>query len=443
MSDLPKSTSKYSVWHPWTDMAEMQVKDTEELCVKAEGRHLFDGKGRVFDGSAGLWNVNIGHGQEEIALAIAAQLSKLTFHSLIDTRSHLANGLAQRLLTKGPENLGHVMFHCNGTSATEGALMTMRQLNIREGRPEKTEIIALDGGFHGSSYLMAAVSGIKADASYFAPLPIGIHHLPAPFTAESATASLDALRRLVARRGARIQSFIAEPLMGCEAAFVLPAEWLREAVDICQKSDITIIADEVATGLGRTGDWFAWPKGIHVDALSVGKGLSAGYVPITATLYDKSVFERFASSPGAEIRFGSTMDGCPGSLACGHAVLDFLERHRIPERAKTLRDAIEEPLANLLSLPIVQAIQGKGLMIGIRLCSLQDPTVDVSAEDLHSLIGEIRKRGVLLDPEGTSSLLFYPPLTSRLDELRNAIAIIHSVIAEANNHAEQEEINCE
>ena len=437
MNDMSDPQNPYSVWHPWSNMAEMPGHVKVGPYQKSAGHHLFGQEGQVFDGSSGLWNVNIGHGREEIAKAVADRLMNLTFHSLIDTPSQMANALARRLLEKGPANLSRVMYHCNGTSATEGALMTIRQLNVREGRPEKTEIVALKGGFHGSSYLMASVSGLAEDAVFMAPKPHGIHHIPAPLNAEAAKISLDTFRALVAQRGDCIQSFIAEPLMGCEGAFVLPKDWLSEVAEICQGSDITIIADEIATGLGRTGEWYAWPQDVHVDALCVGKGLSAGYVPITATLYDKDIFDRFVASPGDEIRYGSTMDGCSASLACGDAVLSYLEKHHIPERVNSTRAAIEFALADLAALPSVQAIHGKGLMIGIRLCAPQHPNTALSTEGTLVLIDEIRKRGVLLDPEGNASILFYPPLTSTPEELHAALKIIYCVLAQADALLEQ------
>lgn len=429
MNDFVQTSRTYHAWHPWTDMAAMLEKGTKPSYSRSKKHSLFSDTDEHFDGSAGLWNVNLGHGRTEIIQAISSQLERLTFHSLIDTPSGLANQLSERLLKWAPGNLQHVMYHCNGTSATEGALMLMRQLNIREGHPEKTEIIALEGGFHGSSYLMAAVSGLPSDADYFAPLPIGVHHIPAPFTTEDAGTSLAKLKALIAERGERLQSFIVEPLMGCEGAFEVPKAWLQEVVETCRAASITVIADEIATGLGRTGGWFGWPEGVHVDALAVGKGLSAGYVPIAATLYDADIFDRFIASEGGELRFGSTMDGCPAALAAGNAVLSFLEKHSIPEHVRTIRNAIESRLKELLKLPCVREIRGRGFMIGIQLCAPENPAKDLSTDQMFELVDRIREQGVVLDPEGNSSLLFYPPLTSSLEELCAAISRIEMGLA--------------
>lgn len=435
-----RHASGYHVWHPWTDMARMTQAGDPLHLTRARGSFVHAEDRAFFDASAGLWNVNLGHGDGRVSRAIAQALDRLTFHSLIDTPSRAANRLAAALLENAPPNLARVMFHCSGTAATEGALLTLRQLAVREGHPRKFEIVAIAGGFHGSSYLMTAVSGLPDDADQIAPLPDGIHHIPAPLDARSARAGLDALRRLLETRGPeRLQSFIAEPVMGCEGALALPRDWLAEAVALCRTADMTIVADEVATGLGRCGSWFAWPQGVPVDALVVGKGLSAGYLPLAATLFDGTIFSRFtAARDHGPLRYGSTMDGCPAALAAGLAVLEILAADDVPGKVRATRQAIEPALAALAASPMVKGIDGAGLMIGIRLCDPADAEHALSAERVHEVCARLRQAGVLLDPEGRSALLFYPPLTARVPEIEDALETVTDVLSEMSRGPRQD-----
>jgi adenosylmethionine-8-amino-7-oxononanoate aminotransferase len=144
---------------------------------------------------------------------------------------------------------------------------------------------------------------------------------------------------------------------------------------MCRDADIIVIADEVATGLGRTGQWVAWPKEIHIGVLVLGKGLCAGYMPLAATLYDQTIFDDFFSNKSSgPLRFGSTMDGAPAALAAALATVRLLKDLDTPSVVTRTRQLIDEPLNKLLAIPIVKKVQGLGLMVGICLCDPTDNT---------------------------------------------------------------------
>jgi adenosylmethionine-8-amino-7-oxononanoate aminotransferase len=409
----------YSVIHPWTRHADVAMEtELAREVIGARGCWVETRDGqRLLDGSAGLWNVNVGYGRAEVIDAIGEALGTLSFRSLIARPSAKLNALANRLLGRMPSNMSRVMFHCTGTAAVEAALLLVRQHFKLMGEFERSGIIALEGGFHGSSLLATAVTGLPGDAQWFEPLPPHIYHIAAPLTPEQQAKSLDQLEQLIRDKGARhFQSMILEPVMGVEGAFVLPEAWIEKVAAICQASGIKLISDEVACGLGRVGRWVAWPSRIKIDVVVIGKGLSGGYIPAAASVFDAGIASVLCRAEDMDVKYGSTMDGCPAACAAASAVLDIIEREDLIGRARDVGEYLLSRLGGLLDLPIVERIQGDGLMMGIKLCARSSPGTSMTAECMNEIVEALRQGGLLLDPEGNSALLIYPPLILSHDE---------------------------
>lgn len=396
----------YRVWHPWTRMGEFaRERPRLPVIVRASGStlHAVDGR-QYLDACAGMWNVNLGHGRADVVEAIAGALRELTFLPNIGLPSPPASRLAAALLRLAPEHVSRVMFHSTGTAAVESAVLLCRQFFRMTGQPRRTGVIALERGYHGCSLLGSALSGYPEDARWLGPLPAGVRHVPAPDGEAAARASAAALRRLLDAEGETIAALVFEPIMALAGVIVPPAWWVEEVLALCRARGVKVIADEVVTGVGRSGAWLACPDP-RVDVFVLGKGLSGGYVPLAATLIGEALFEPFSRADGVEFKSGSTMDGCPAACAAGLAVLAAIEAEGLVERAARVGDGLRARLSQgLAGVESVAAIRGRGLMIGVSLRGFDGAM-------LNALMHRFAEAGVLMHPAYGAELAIMPPLT--------------------------------
>lgn len=397
---------------------------------RAEGCFVYDNQGTAYlDASAGLWNVSVGHGRGEVIAAIAEQLKQLTYVCNISIRSQLANQLAMRLLEHAPAQLERVMLHCTGTAAVEGAVMLCRQYFKLIGQPARAGVISVEQSYHGCSLLGVTVSGCPDDARWFEPLPEGFYHIPAPDGSEAARRSIAALEALIAKIGKeKLAAFVFEPILGVAGVIEPPAFWTEQILELCHQHGIKVVSDEVTTGLGRTGAWFACSD-TRIDAIALGKGISGGYMPLAAVLYHGALFEPFHQPGGrTEFKYGSTMDGCPAACAAGLAVLDILERESLIAAAGQRGASLRSKLQPLLKLPIVGSIHGRGLMLGLTLHEPQNPAQPLRPLWMEKILGRLITAGVLTHSTGSSHLTILPPLTISEAELDLLAETLTSVL---------------
>jgi adenosylmethionine-8-amino-7-oxononanoate aminotransferase len=361
----------YRAWHTWSPPTCFQNGGWADFRVtRAHGAYLETSDGRrILDGSAGLWTVNLGHGSEHVVSAISDTLRRLTFLHPGSTQlpSESADRLAKRLLSHAPARMDRVMFHCTGTSAIESSMLVCRRYFKVIGQPQRFRTISLQGSYHGASLFTFSVAGLDelVEPAYGPRVP-GCHHVPVP-SAGAEQASLDALRALFAEYGAEsFAAFVFEPVLTTAGCVVPTLEGMRALVTACRDAGVKVVADEVVTGLGRTGVWFA-SAALEPDVIVVGKGLSAGYIPLAATLWCREIFEPFGRGEGIALETGSTMDAFPAACAAGLAVLDVLEQAELVERAALMGERLHQRLKRLEALPIVREVRGKGLLYGVVL----------------------------------------------------------------------------
>lgn len=420
--------NEYLVIHPWTRMHEVLRDNADQVkIVQATENSLISQSGFEFlDGSSGLWNTNVGHGRSEVIDAIAGALSRLTYLCNVGIRTPLANELAHLLLKRAP-TLGRVMFHSTGTAAVEGAVHFIHQYFQNMNQPKRRGIIAVEGSYHGSSFFASSISGTAADYRWIEPRCLGIQHIPIPDSEAAAQASLHALRSLLEEGNpSEIACFIFEPIMGVAGIIVPPDWWLRSATELCRQYGIKIIADEIATGLGRTGQWFA-SEGLPVDIITVGKGISGGYVPLAATLISDELFAPFCADDAPLLRYGSTMDGCPAACATGIAMLQLIEKMDLVARSKQVGNALVERLRPLEKLAFVGPVRGRGLMIGIPLVEPRNPAVPLKQELVERIHSRLMMEGVLIHATA-SAICIVPPLTIRDAEVDHVIDAVTNVL---------------
>ncbi len=427
------NTDAYRVWHTWSPITRLARDYVDDLSIeRAEGCTLYAKDGRqIFDAAAGLWTVNVGHGRPEIAKAVHDALTRMTYlhGGSTQLRDPQANALADRILSHAPEHYGRVMFHCTGTSAVESAHLAVRRFFKLSGEPQRHRTISLDQGYHGSSLFGFSLAGQDeyVEGSYGPRVP-GCHHIPLPFGEDGETKSIEALKSLLKENDPKtFASFIFEPVLGSAGTYPLPKRWLEQVIAICHEHSIKVIVDEVITGLGRVGRWFA-SEDLDADIVVLGKGLGSGYFPVTATVHRESLFEPFLQGEGTPLETGCTMDCHPAASATGLAVLKIIEEERLVEHARAMGELMLHKLASLSDLPNVGTIRGRGLMAAIPVLNKEGgPASFAQIEQLHHALF----RAGLLVIVSYDALNLSPPLTVTEAQLDQAVALLRKTLESA------------
>jgi len=355
-------------------------KKTFPIAVRGEGCWIITSDGRRFlDASGQAAVVSIGHGVPEVGRAMAEQSSQIAFAHTSQFHTAPAEKLAARLLAIAPPNFrsgGRVYFTSGGSEATETAIKLVRQYHLEIGQKDRYRVLSRRQSYHGSTLGAMSVSGNVARRAPYEPLiadwghtaPCFCYHCPFEKTfPQCQLACADDLEvHLLEHARDQAAAFIFEPVVGATLGAAVPPEgYVARIAEICRNNGILLIADEVMTGMGRTGRPFAvhhW--GIEPDLILVGKGVASGYVPLGAVLVSARVVEAFERGSGAFMH-GFTYQAHPISTAAGNAVFDYLESQKLFERVipagKNLRDA----LSPLQAHPHVGDIRGLGLLLGV------------------------------------------------------------------------------
>ena len=348
--------------------------------ARGDGCYIITTDGRrILDAAGSAAVVSIGHGRAEVADAMAAQARQLAFAHTSQFQTDIAERLAQRLRALAPPSFrkdGRVFFTSGGSEATETALKLARQYHLERGQPQRVRMLARRQSYHGSTLGAMAVSGNVARRAPYVPLLADWGHIApcfcysCPFEKtfpDCHVACADDLETLVQQAGpGTVAAFLFEPLSGATLGAAEPPDgYLQRIAEICRKNGIVLIADEVMTGMGRTGAPFAvdhW--GVEPDMILVGKGIASGYAPLGAVLVAPHVAEAVASGSGA-FPHGFTYQAHPVSMAASHAVLDILERENLFGRVNAAGRALRRALEPLAASPVVGDIRGRGLLLGV------------------------------------------------------------------------------
>jgi L-2,4-diaminobutyrate transaminase len=439
---------RQSMFHPFTSIADHEVAGPRVM-VRGQGSTLWDNQGRAYlDSMAGLWCVNIGYGRPEVADAIHRQALKLPYyHAFSSMATDAPIELAARLLRMAPDGMARVFFGNSGSDANDTQVKIAWYYNAVRGKPEKRKVIARLRGYHGVTAVAASMTGLPGlHAGFGLPLPGFLHtatphayHGQRPDETEAAfVARLAAeLDELIVREGPdTVAAFIAEPVMGAGGVIVPPDGYYEAVQEVLRRHDVLFIADEVICGFGRLGTMFGVERmGIRADLMTVAKGITSGYVPLSACIVSQKVWDvlREGSAKFGPFGHGYTYSAHPLAAAAAMANLDVIERDGLVAQAAARGEYLHAKLrAAFGDHPLVGEVRGTGFVAAIELVADKakrekfDPALKVGPRTArHALDEGLITRGL---PAG-DALSISPPFVMTEAEIDEVVARLQRAVA--------------
>jgi adenosylmethionine-8-amino-7-oxononanoate aminotransferase len=414
------------------------------VAVRGEGVFLWDAQGRRYiDLSGGAAVVNVGHGRAEVAEAMAAQARAVAYVHGTQFTSGVLEEYARRLQVHAPGEGFRLYPVSGGSEATETAIKLARTYHLARGEPARFKVISRRPSYHGNTLGALALSGRPVLREPYAPLLPPSYHVDVPLCRDCSTGrshagcgagGVEEIEALLQREGpGTVSAFLAESIIGASAGVAVPPPgYAREARALCARHGVLYVADEVMTGFGRTGRWFAaeW-AGLDPDLVTCGKGMSSGYVPAAAVLVRPSVKDAVENAGG--FRHGFTFSHHPVAAAACLAVLEILERERLVERAAALEAEMRSGFAAFSSHPHVGDLRGRGLLLGLEILADRDTRRSFARSErvTERLAAECLRRGLVTyngaggaaDGSG-DALLFAPPFIIEREQIAEAVRIV-------------------
>ena len=427
----PSHQDRQHLWHPFTPMAQW-ISQEQLIIDRAEGEYLIDDKGRRYlDGVSSLWCNVHGHRVARIDQAITQQLQKVAHTTLLGLASPPAAKLAKRLVEITPSGLAKVFFSDDGSTAAEVAIKIAFQYWQNKGKPRK-KFLALRNGYHGDTLGAVSLGGIDLFHKIYGPLLFKTILAPSPYCyrcelglkrKSCGLACANKVDEIITQHPQEFVAMSIEPLVqGAGGIIVAPHGYLRRIRDITKKHGLLLIADEVATGFGRTGKMFACQhEDVAPDIICLSKGITGGYLPLAATLVSQEIFQAF-NAPEQTFHHGHTYTG--NALACAAALasLDIFDQDNLLQQTQPKIERFAKRLEQLKGRDFLGDVRYKGLMAGIELVAdLQTkrafpPQHRIGARICHA----IRKHGVILRPLADVIVLM-PPLSICLEDIEKLV----------------------
>jgi putrescine aminotransferase len=364
--------------HPFTDHKNL-AEVGSRIIVKADGTYLWDSEGRkLLDAFAGLWCVNIGYGRKELADAAHRQMLELPYYNtFFKTSTPPAVELPQLLSELTPAGLNHVFYGSSGSDANDTIARMVRQFWNLEGKPKKKTIISRENGYHGSTMVSASIGGMTYMHA-LADLPLsGFAHIAQPYwyglggdltPDEFGLKAARALEDKILELGAdNVAAFFGEPIQGAGGVVIPPSTYWPEIQRICRKYDVLLVADEVICGFGRTGHWFASDHfGIKPDFMTMAKGITSGYLPLSAAMVGDRVAKTLFNS--GDFNHGYTYSGHPVACAVALENIRILREEGIVDRVHNdTGPYLAQRLQELNAHPLVGEVRSLGFIGAIEL----------------------------------------------------------------------------
>jgi adenosylmethionine-8-amino-7-oxononanoate aminotransferase len=419
--DLATADRRF-LWHPFTQQ-QGWVEEDPVVVDRAEGTDLIDVEGRRYiDGVSSLWCNVHGHGHPRIDAAVREQLDRVAHSTMLGLSHRPGIELAQRLVELAPPRLARVFYSDSGSTAAEIALKMAFQYWRQRGE-ERTSFVSLRMAYHGDTIGSVSVGGIDLFHSLYRPLLFD--------ALRAEPGDLADMERVLSEHGGEVAAVIMEPLVqGAAGMLVHPDGYLRGVRELCDRHDVLLILDEVATGFGRTGRMFACEhEGVAPDLMCLAKGITGGYLPLAATLASERVYEGFLGAFEEFRTFfhGHTYTGNPLACAAAIATLDVFEEERTLERLQPKLELLEALLEPVSAHPAVREVRRRGFMTGIELADYPLP-----ARIGHQVTLEARRRGAIIRPLGDVVVLM-PPLAISEADLRRLVEITAEAIDAATS----------
>ncbi|MGA7281253.1 MAG: aminotransferase class III-fold pyridoxal phosphate-dependent enzyme [Acidimicrobiia bacterium] len=396
-----------SFWHPFAEMAKVQ--HAPFIIDRGEGIYVFDEEGRRYlDAAASLWYMNVGYGREEIVDAMDAQMRKIpAFHAFIDYATRPPIDLAERIAAVSPDPGSKVFFGSGGSDAVDTAAKMARRYFNAVGQPERTVFISREWAYHGMHPYGTSLGGMEPNkAGYGGDLVEDVVVVPYD--------DAEAVEKAIDHAGAdRIAGMFVEPVIGAGGIRPVSPDYLKSVRDMIKSAGGLYVSDEVITGFGRAGDWFAANRfGLEPDLITFAKGVTCGYAPLGGVIASPRVAAPFFETPGLMFRHGYTYSGHATACVAGIVVMDILEREGLITRAAELEDELYDALLPLEELPAVDHIRrGVGALTAVQLAVGEDETLPARAATA------CREAGVLTRAMGGGALQVSPPFIMTPDQV--------------------------
>ncbi len=447
--DIKEKDKKY-LWHPFTQMLDWLNEDIVVI-ERGCGEYLYDTDGNKYiDGVSSLWTNVFGHGRKEIDDAVKKQLELIAHSTFLGLSNIPATELAEKLVEITPFGLNKVFYADSGSAAAEIAVKVAYQYHRQKKAPEikRKKFVHLDHSYHGDTLGSVSVGGIKLFHNIYSSLIFETISIPSPYCyrcpfgqakMKCSFECVETARNVIENNAGDIAAVIVEPMMQGAAGMInQPVEYLKMLREVTKENGILLIFDEVATGFGRTGKMFAAEHcGISPDIMVLGKGLTGGYLPMSAALFTDEIFEAFLGKPDDFKTFyhGHTYTGNQLAASAALAAIDIFEKDNVIEGIQPKIEYISGRLAGFYSLEHVGDIRQIGFMTGIELVSNRERKAgyDINDRISHKVILAARKRGVIIRPLG-DVIVIMPPLSigeKALEELLNVIFLSIKEVTES------------
>jgi adenosylmethionine-8-amino-7-oxononanoate aminotransferase len=443
-SNFLRENNARQVWHPMAHPNEMEATPPH-IIVSGEGVYVTDIDGRrVVDAVGGLWNVNLGYSNQAIKQAIAEQLAELPYYSAFRGTTHprmieLGHWLVELL---APEDARRAFFTSGGSDSVESALRIVRQYWKVQGQADRTKFLALKKGYHGTHFGGASVNGNSNFRRAYEPLLPGAYHLPTPFPYRNpfnesdpkrlAELCLSAIEEEIKFQGAdTIAAFIAEPVQGAGGVIVFPTGFYAALKALLDRHDIPLIADEVVTAFGRTGEWFGSRlDGVKPDLICIAKGITSGYFPFGACVIGERIERAFKANKDAlgAIYHGYTYSGHPVGCAAALACLEETFARDLPGSAREQGRFLLEGFEALSGKhEALGDVRGKGLMIGLEFVADRDKKTPAGKAYMAALATAAYEAGAMIRTSGNIVILS-PPLVLTRSEANQILEAVGAAL---------------
>ena len=408
-----------SYWHPFADMAAVEAAG-ELSIVRAEGSHIWDADGRRYlDATASLWYCNVGHGRTQIGEAVATQMRDLESYSTFqDLTNPAVMALADRVASIAPMADAKVFLTSGGSDSIDTATKMVRRYWQLHDQPQRTVLLRRERAYHGMHAAGTSLAGIAPNAAGYGPLLPDVEQVPWD--------DVDGLRSTIEYLGAeRVAAFFCEPVIGAGGVYAPPPGYLDGARQVCRDTGVLFVADEVITGFGRTGEWFASTRWqLDPDLVTCAKGITSGYLPLGAVLASPRVWEPFFAAGAGMWRHGYTYSGHAAVAAAALANLDIMESEALLARAVELEATLAEGLRPLADHELVSEVRaGTGVLAAVQL----DPArLADDAGLLGRVVPSCRANGIMTRTLATGAIQISPPLTlsdAEVDELAGGLSV--------------------
>lgn len=436
--------------HPWANLPALGEDDSTPIIVRGEGVYIYDESGhRMIDGPGGMWCMQTGYGRKEIADAVSAQIMELGYATAFSTINPPELELARRIAQETPGDLNRVYFTTGGSTAVDSALRLCQMANNIKGEPQRKHILARDKGYHGSTYLSASVTGKERDKTALDTMRDNVHFLTAPCLYHHSQPGIEErdfcdllikeLEDKILELGPEnVMCFIAEPILASGGVIVPPHDYNRRCWEVTKKYGIIYIADEVVTGFGRLGHWFASEAvfGVVPDIITFAKGVTSGYVPLGGFAVSEAFLEGITgeAADGNMFANGYTWSANPVSCAAAIASWDIIEKEHLLEHVKEVGPYFQQQLQSLRDLPLVGDVRGAGLMAAVEMRLDNAVTGDELLEQDYA-IGDLvdaycHQFGLLVRPL-INLCIMSPPLIITRDQIDDLVLSLRQAVEAA------------